>query len=542
MDKKIINNTDNIVIVGGGSAGWMTAATLIKFFPNKTITVLESPDIPTIGVGESTLGQIRNWTNALGIDENDFLPYTNGSLKLGIKFKDFYKKGEEPFYYPFGDSFFNDSSPLGYNSWYLHKVLNPEIPVQDFARTYIPAMALIESNRYNDNLNGEFDSFRPEKDVAYHFDAVKFAEWLRERYAVPRGVIHKLGTVQKVNLCEEGISSLTLIDGSIVEADLFVDCTGFRSLLLGDALKEPFNSFEDVLPNNRAWAVQIPYVDKEKELEPYTSCTAIENGWVWNVPLWSRIGTGYVYCDKYVDPETALEEFKRHLVSKNMTIADKNRINDDLNYRDLHFKVGMYERGWVKNVVAIGLSAAFIEPLESNGLFTVHEFLFMLCKTLQRDKITQWDRDVYNSATRGIYENFAEFVALHYALSQRDDTPYWKDISNRSFSKSLTDYIPSHTSTIHSLSQSKMFDQKYYPGTGTPFIATGMNYFPIDKETVNRWELHTGDNFPALNEYFLRTRTPLVEKWKNNAEQSSTLYGYLLNKYYVESYLKEQNE
>jgi tryptophan halogenase len=146
-----MNNTNNIVIVGGGSAGWMTAATLIKFFPNKTITVLESPDIPTVGVGESTLGQIRNWTNALGIDENDFLPYTNGSLKLAIKFKDFYKKGEDPFYYPFGDSFFNDSSPLGYNSWYLHKVLNPEIPVQDFARTYIPAMALIESNRYNDN-------------------------------------------------------------------------------------------------------------------------------------------------------------------------------------------------------------------------------------------------------------------------------------------------------------------------------------------------------------------------------------------------------
>ena len=534
--------TDNILIVGGGSAGWMTAATLIRFYPHKNITLLESPDVPTIGVGESTLGAIRNWTYALGIDESDFLPYTNGSYKLGIRFKDFYRKGEEPFFYPFGTAFFSEAAPLGFNSWFLKKVFDPELPVQDFARTFIPAMALIEQNKFNENINGEFDSFRPDLDVAYHFDAIKFASWLRERYAVPRGVKHVQGTVQKVNLDLEGVTSLTLIDGSEIKADLYIDCTGFRSMLLGEALKEPFDSLEDILPNNRAWAVQVPYVDREKELEGFTNCTAIENGWVWNVPLWSRIGTGYVYSDKYVDPETALEEFKRHLNGPNMALPKEDRVTEDLNFRDLSFRVGSYKRTWVKNVVAIGLSGAFAEPLESNGLFTVHEFLFKLCKTLHRDNVTQWDVDVYNHSTKGIFENFAQFIAIHYALSQRDDTEYWRDVTKRTFSKAITDMTPSLFSTMYDLAQRKMFREFYDDGSGTPYIATGMHYFPMDLETVLRHDNHRQDNYESLNQYFLRERKVLTDKWKTNADSSPTLFGYLLNKYYSDIYIKEQVE
>lgn len=534
--------TDNILIVGGGSAGWMTAATLIKFYPEKNITVLESPDIPTIGVGESTLGQIRNWTHALGLDEADFLPYCNGSYKLGIRFTDFYKKDEEPFFYPFGTAFFNNSAPLGFNNWFLHKLFYPETPVQDFARTFIPAMELIENNKYNENLNEEFDNFRPEIDVAYHFDAVKFAEWLKIKYSIPKGVICKTGTVSKVRTSIDGIESLVLIDGSEISADLYIDCTGFRSLLLGEALKEPFDSFSEMLPNNRAWAVQIPYVDKEKELQPYTNCTAIENGWVWNVPLWSRIGTGYVYSDKYVTPEDALKEFKNYLVSDKMTVKDVNRINENLVFRDLSFKVGTYRRTWVKNVVAIGLSAAFSEPLESNGLYTVHEYLLKLVKSLDRGKVTQWDVDVYNHSTRGIYENFTEFIAMHYALSHRDDTQYWKDANKRTYSLSVAELKPTLISTFYDLAQRKMFKEFYDDGSGIPYIATGMHYFPMNSETLIRWEVHRKDNYRGLDDYFIRERSILRKKWKENAENSPTLFGYLLNKYYVEDFIKEQEK
>jgi tryptophan halogenase len=169
-----------------------------------------------------------------------------------------------------------------------------------------------------------------------------------------------------------------------------------------------------MLPNNSAWATRIPYKNKEKELVGYTNCTAIENGWVWNIPLWSRIGTGYVYSDKFVSDEDALKEFQKYLGTK------------ELEFKNIKMRVGLHNRLWVKNVVAIGLSAGFIEPLESNGLFTVHEFLMILLRNIQRDKFSQFDRDSYNYQAKHLFRNFAEFVALHYALSHRNDTEYWK--------------------------------------------------------------------------------------------------------------------
>jgi len=361
-------SVDKVVIVGGGSAGWMTAATFIKFFPDKKIVVIESPDTPTVGVGESTLGQLRTWTNLLEIDESDFMKHTNASYKLSIKFTDFYEKDAGGFHYPFGQPYFEKDS---WDDWFVKKAIHQDTPVQDFCRTFWPAMSLIENNKFNPNISGMFEDFRPDRDVAYHFDAALFGKWLREQYCIPRGVEHIPATVTEIKTGEKGIEYLVLDGGDRVEADLFIDCTGWRSLLLGDALNEPFDSYSDLLPNNRAWATQIPYTDKEKELEPYTNGTAIENGWVWNIPLWSRIGTGYVYSDKFVEPEVALEQFKKHLNSDKMTVPNKNRVTDDLTFKDVKMRVGIHQRTWVKNVCAIGLSAGFIEPLESNG--------FILC-------------------------------------------------------------------------------------------------------------------------------------------------------------------
>lgn len=381
-----MNRVNKIVIVGGGSSGWISAATLIKAFPDKNIQVIESPDVPIIGVGESTLGGLRHWTRYIGLDEHSFFPYTDASYKLSIKFTDFYKKDGGSFHYPFGRAI-TQGERNPYYDWHLKKYYFPNTPVQDFVNDLFPSSALINSNKFSENRLGEFDNFIPEDWVAYHFDATKFGSWLRDEYCIPKEVVHISSTVKKINTDVDGIKNLELSNGEIITADLFIDCTGFNSLLLGDALEETFESLSDMLPNNRAWATRLEYKEKEKELEGFTNCTAIENGWCWNIPLWSRIGTGYVYSDKFVSSEDALEEFKKYLMSEKMLIPRTREEVDSLEYKDIKMRVGIHRKTFVKNVVAIGLSAGFIEPLESNGLFSAHEFIFKLVDILQEEKL-----------------------------------------------------------------------------------------------------------------------------------------------------------
>jgi Tryptophan halogenase len=525
-----MSKMESIVVVGGGSSGWMSAATFAKLFPNKKVTVIESPDIPIVGVGESTLGGIRDWMYQLGIEEHDFMEYTNAAYKLSIKFTDFYKKDSGSFHYPFGRPYMHEAR-LGLNSWHLKKALMPETSVDDYARTFFPGITLAENNKFNQNLNQEFEYFNPETDAAYHFDATLFGAWLRDRFCIPLGVNLISLNVEKVNTGEDGIESLVLSDGSVVTADLFIDCTGWKSLLLGQALEEPFDSYTDMLPNNRAWATQIPYTDPDKEMEPYTNCTALGNGWAWNIPLWSRIGTGYVYSDKYVSKEDALDEFKNYLNSNKMTVPNSNRVTDDLVFKDIEFRVGIHKRTWVKNVVAIGLAAGFIEPLESNGLYSVHVFLLKLIKCFGRDQVTQWDKDVYNGAVRSLFNELAEFVALHYALTNRDDTEYWRDITNKTFSNNIVNLIPTINSGFMDLASRKMFILEHNIQGGMHCIATGMHYELLDENQVRSWELYTGSDYKLWVKEFLDKRLPMMQKWKEAADESPTLYTYLKDKY-----------
>jgi hypothetical protein len=515
-----------ITIVGGGSAGWMTAAALVKAFPEKEIFLVESPDIPTVGVGESTLGGINDYCNYLGIDEKDFMRYTDASFKLSIKFTDFYEKDAGYFHYPFGSPFF-DNVVTGHNDWLRKKVAYPDTDVNDYSNCLFPQAALYENNKFALNNYGIYDNYNPKYDAAYHFDATKFGLWLKEKYCIPRGVVHSVGEVVDSTVSENGIESLVLKDGKIITSDLFIDCTGFKSLLLGQILKEPFTSYNDILPNNRAWATQLPYVDKEKELEPFTNSTAIGHGWVWNIPLWSRIGTGYVYSDKYISPEDALKELKDHLCSDKMIIKRSKEQVDSLVFKDIKIKVGIHERTYVKNVVAIGLSAGFIEPLESNGLFSVHEFLFKLIKTLLRGKVTQWDKDVYNAATLGIFRNFAEFVALHYALSVRDDTPYWKENSSRVYSKEMIKQDPTNYVGFYQVHDKKMFQFLAEGNGGINYIATGMNYFFSDVVDQTLDQNYRNINFKTSMKHVFNHMEERKKRWIKAAENEKTLYQYL---------------
>ena len=456
----------NIIIVGGGSAGFMTAATLLNQLPNSKITLIESPHVKTVGVGESTITGIKHWTKLLGIDDKDFLKATDGTYKLSIKFTDFYKKGEA-FHYPFGVPDLNGSM-AGLNDWWFKKFSNPSTKNSDYAESYFASMSLVKNNKLFYN-KVRVMPFNFDYDTAYHFDASKFAIWLRDKYCKKRKLKHIKEDIKTIETDKNGIKSLN----KKYKADLFIDCTGFKSLLLDKTLKEPFESYEDLLPNNSAVAARIPYTNKEKQLVPYTNCTAIENGWVWNIPLWSRMGTGYVYSDNYISDDKAVEQFEKHLGLKN------------LEYNKIKMRVGIHKRLWVKNVVAIGLSAGFIEPLESNGLYTVHTFLMKFLRNVQREKISQWDKDNFTYQCKFEFKTFAEFVAMHYALSHRDDTKYWKDLLNKNWSSKLNSL--ENNSHVYGVTESVFRrHQDYYFDKigGLHCIAAGMNWGPTDLPSV----------------------------------------------------------
>ena len=517
-------NFNKIVIVGGGSAGWMTAATLIKAYPNNDITLIESPNAPVIGVGESTLGQINNWLNFLEIREEEFIKATDGSYKLSIRFQDFYKKDSGGFHYPFGEPDLNNTN-AGLNDWMFKKFLNPLLPSSDYADTFFSSMTLVNSNKYTENKDGKLPGFEPEKHVAYHFDAIKFGQFLKNNYCLNKGVKHIEAEVTDIEVTKEGIKKIIMNKSKHISADLFIDCTGFKSMLLGGALQEPFDSYEDILPNNSAVATQIPYRDKKKELVPYTNCIAQGNGWVWQIPLWSRIGSGYVYSDKYLSDEQAVIDFKDFLIKNKYPI-------EDCKFKTIKMKVGLHKRTFVKNVCAIGLAAGFIEPLESNGLYTVHVFLMNLLRTLKRNEINRFDKDAYNYNTKIEFRNFAEFVAMHYSLSHRTDTKYWRDIQEREFCKDLIEPKAFAYNGFSRAVYDKYQNFQFNPFGGLHCIAMGMNWFPTDIDSITSSTL-VSEDIHTLNWKFC------VEKLRQNKERrekivktAESFYNHLKNKFY----------
>jgi len=518
---------DNIVVVGGGSSGWMSAAMLIKAFPDSNITVIESPNHPPIGVGESTYDGIRLFCKYIEIDEKDFFQFTDASIKVGLAFNDFYEKNYgETFIYPFGRAF-TDGTRWGLDDWLIKKSIYSDTPVNEFVESYFPQAHLIKYNTFCENIDGSLGGFHPINHTALHFDAIKFGQWLKNRYCLPRNVKNINAEIINITTNDNGIEYLILDSGEKISASLFIDCTGFKAMLIDKTLKEPFISYTDKLPNNRAWATQIPYIDKEKELRAVTTCTAIENGWCWDIPLWSRLGAGYVYSDKYVDPENALQEFKNYLMSDKMAVPRSAEDIDKLIFKDIIMRVGIHERVWVKNVVAIGLSAGFIEPLESNGLFTVHQFLFRLINTLSREKTSQWDISVFNYAVKEIYDIFVEFIQLHYALSIRTDSSYWCQNFDKEYS--FSNYTFSNEFSNHTIDLAKAvsFNHKPFPYGGVTWISSGMHYFMIDKVAVSNFSMDDGE----WQEYF-----DLLDRrrkfWDYYATQQPSLYEYLKNKYH----------
>ena len=531
----------SVRIIGGGSAGWMTAAALITHCPDLDIRVIESPKIPTVGVGEATIGQFRQYLDLIGVKDTDFMKASDATYKLSIAFKNFYKKNNETFHYPFcpPDMSGNDSQ---LNDWVYKKILFPDTPYSDYADSVSSVMALVKENKMSKNIKKTLSQFDFTRDVAFHFDAVKFGQWLRDKFCIPKGVVHVPQELTQWELGENGIETFYLDNqhGNPMKADLFIDCTGFKSMLLGKIMKEPFESYLDILPNNCAWATRLPYKNKEKEIVGWTHCEAIDHGWVWTIPLWSRIGTGYVFSDQYVSHENALKEFQAHL-KKERNLNDKEI--EKLTFKKIPMRVGIHKNLWVKNVCAIGLSAGFIEPLESNGLFTVHEFIINLIRTLKRGSVSQWDRDVFTSICKSTFKSFAEFVAFHYALSHRDDTDYWKAISNKKLPNTIfNDQITPWTYGFKHIISAKMNHHFFNGIGGYHYVATGMHWLPTD--LADQMYQRNSPNYTTqdASAYYKEKWGPIVERlnkkkerWKEAAKKERTLYSFLEQNIYGRS-------
>ncbi len=530
------NKIKKIIIVGGGSAGWMSAAMLSQEFPDKEIALIESPDVPIIGVGESTLGTINQFLGILGLQDKDWMEYCKATYKLAIKFTDFYAKGEE-FYYPFGIKDMQNCQQ-GIADWHVKKVLNPNTPIIDFYESFYSTMPFITQSKIYDNADGQLPGFSWKNDSAYHMDAALFGEFLRERYCEPRGVIYVKEHIDEILVNSDGeIDGLKLRNGDILEADLYLDCSGFKSMLLEQTLGVEFDSFSQHLPNNKAWAVQVPYEDKEVEMENVTDCVAVDNGWIWNIPLYHRIGKGYVFCDKFISEEDAKEEFKQFIMTRLKKPRTREQV-DALDFRLINIKNGIHKKCWHKNVVAVGLSYGFIEPLESTGLLSVQEILLRLSHTLHYDTVNKIHIDNFNHIISGIMHSFKYFVTYHYTLSSRRDTPYWKHVTENIEMDSEMIKPGMQGQTQVSEIAVRLLQSHHLPGDfsmgGIPDIFVGMHTSPVNATQMKLLsEILLGRN-GTVPEYF---NSQTQDYWNQKKEYINGLAGTAPSHY---QYLKER--
>lgn len=408
-----------IVIVGGGTAGWVAAATLSNIFKNKDLSIelVESEDIGVIGVGEATIPPLISILNSLGVDLVDFIKETQGSFKLGIQFEDWHTKGES-YFHPFGTV---GKSIEGYDffqCWLKCKAEGDDTPLM----AHSPEAVLSEKGKFflpfeakNTPLERAF--------YALHLDSALAGKYLR-KYAEKLGVVRTEGIVEKVSQTKDGsISYVTLQSGTKICGDFFIDCSGFKGLLIEQTLKTGYDSWENFLPCNRAVTVQTKNVGPTN---PYTISAAKDAGWMWKIPLQHRTGNGYVFCDKYVSDEEATQ-----------TLLDNIEGETIMEPKVIPFTTGMRNKSWVKNCLSLGLAQGFVEPLESTAIHLVSKTIAFFVRMFPTKEIDQTIIDEYNRRVRADYEEIRDFLILHYCETAREDTEFWRWCQNMEVPESL---------------------------------------------------------------------------------------------------------
>ncbi|HLI17864.1 MAG TPA: tryptophan halogenase family protein [Rhodanobacteraceae bacterium] len=396
-----------VVIVGGGTAGWMAAALLARGLGRTCeIRLIESAEIGTVGVGEATIPQILHINQFLGIDEDELMRFTHGTYKLGVQLNGWGRIGDS-YIHAFGDI----GLPLGLLPFHHYWLRNRNRAGASSLWTYSLNAAAAAANRFA-RLDRVGDSPLGGIRYAYQFDAARYAQYLRGR--IPEGAVKRTeGKVVGVNLRgEDGfIESLKLDSGEIIEGDFFIDCSGFRGLLIEGALKTGYENWQHWLPCDRALAVASA---RTTPMRPYTQATARTAGWQWRIALQHRTGNGHVYCSRFISDDEAAAQLLANLEGEPLEEP-----------RPLRFVTGMRKLAWNRNCLALGLAAGFMEPLESTSIHLVQSGLARFLGMFPDRHCDPLLVDTYNRQTRFEYERVRDFLILHYKATERRDTPFW---------------------------------------------------------------------------------------------------------------------
>ena len=428
MSEKAPRGVRSLVIVGGGTAGWMAAAALARVLTGSSceITLVESETIGTVGVGEATIPSLPAFHRLLEVDEREFLSATRATFKLAIQFRDWRGIGDA-FFHPFGPYGLNTQHPLFQAYWLKRRQQGCPSPLEEWSVTGLAAsMGRFgwPSSLAGTRSSSDESSALRNLSYAYHLDAVLYARFLRT-YAENRGVRRITGRVVDVKVDGRGlVDSLLLADGHAIGGDFFIDCSGFEALVVGKALKSGYVDWSHWLPCDRAVAVQC---ESGGDLAPFTQSTARECGWQWRIPLQHRVGNGYVYSSAYLSDDAANSSLLERL--EGAPLCDS---------RLLRFKAGRRVRAWVGNCLALGLSAGFLEPLESTSIHLVQTGLGRLFALFPDRDFDPAISAEYNRLTALEYERVRDFLILHYAVSKREDAPFWRDCCAMSLPETLT--------------------------------------------------------------------------------------------------------
>lgn len=483
----------SVLIVGGGTAGWLAAAYLQRTLcgdPANPVAIhlVESPEIGTIGVGEATVPTLGNTLRVLDIPEAMLFARADATLKNGVRFVGWREGGPaatDRFDHPFDPP----ATLEGYSTmvhWLNLKQRGLiDAPYGDCGSVQTALMDGLRSPKLMTSAN--YEAPLP---YAYHLDATKLAALLRD-VAVSRGVRHSLGTVTSVQTDQDGIRAVTLADGQQLKADLFVDCSGFASLLIGKALDVPWVSYDEQLLCDRAVACPLAHESDAAPLRSFTTATAQASGWSWEIDLQSRMGSGYVYASAHCSDDEAQATLAR-------LHAGRQRLAEP---RLLKMRIGHRQRVWEKNCLSLGLAAGFIEPLESTGIYLIEHALQQFLDYLPGHAEHDVGRAKYNQLIGDLFDEVRDFIVLHYVLSMRRDTPFWQDCTDRarippSLAALLSlwaEKVP-HTTDINR--KMSMFGANNYF-----FIMAGLHHLPgqgigqaayIAPETSRRVLMHLG--------------------------------------------------
>lgn len=479
----------NITIVGGGTAGWLTAAVIaaehLSHLPNTVnVTLIESPEISSIGVGEGTWPSMRSTLEKIGISEIEFVSCCDASFKQGSQFINWKAGQGERYYHPF-------MAPQGYAQCNLYGAWQALSPERSFAEVTSIQVAVCDAARAPKQPGTP--AYAAVTNYGYHLDASKFATLLTRHCTAKLGVTHIVDHMTDIISAENGdIAEICTKQSGNITGDLFIDCTGLKSLLLGKHFNIPFIKQDHILFNNTAMALQVPYSNTQASIASTTLSTAQSNGWIWDIGLPTRRGVGYTYSNQHTDDQQVQDSLVNYL---SKSIGQQQA--EQLTPRKISFTPGHREIFWHKNCVAVGMASGFIEPLEASALALIELSAEMICEELPKTR-EQMDLTAERYNTRFIYRwsRVIDFLKLHYVLSERTDSAYWMD--NRD-SNSIPERLKEQLALWRYQAPNRhdmMQNEEVFPSASYQYILYGMGF------NTQQAQLKRSDNMSMAQQIF----------------------------------------